>query len=67
MFLTDIFTDDIINFPSLLLQIIDNTFKLGCQNKELEQDAKDVSAKLSRLKSRLQTDKVHELKFKSFQ
>ena len=40
------------------MQIIDRTYKMGLQNKELEQDTKNVAAKLSRIKNRLETDKV---------
>ena len=31
---------------------------MGCSNPDLEKDTKSVAAKLSRLKNRLQTDKV---------
>lgn len=31
---------------------------MGCSNSDLEKDTKSVAAKLSRLKNRLQTDKV---------
>ena len=39
-------------------QVIDQMYSLGIHDPSLAEDTKAVTAKLSRLKSRLQTDKV---------